>query len=262
MAMRMAGQTLIAALALILVGGLVIVSVHKVRESAARMACMSNLRQIGLCCHNYHSYKGRFPWAAEPNPGLPAERRLSWLVSIGPFVEATDLFVRLDRDKGWDAPENRYLGLTSWRVFHCPRFPDLPPPSPFVSTHYIGIAGLGETAAALPQGSSRAGFFGYDRNLPLDEIEAHTSTLLMVIETTQIQGAWTAGGFPTVRGLDETDPRYLGRAGQFGGIHRGGANALFADASVRFLDESINPRVLEALATITGSKETDSLDDS
>ena len=75
----------------------------------------------------------------------------------------------------------------------------------------------------------------------------------MAVETVRTTGAWTAGGPPTVRGLEGDGPRYLTRHGPFGGLHRGGANALFADASVRFLPESTDPQVIEALATIRGS---------
>jgi len=39
-----------------------------------------------------------------------------------------------------------------------------------------------------------------------------------------------------------------------GGTHPGGANALFADFSVRFLRESVDSQVLQAMVTAQGSK--------
>jgi prepilin-type processing-associated H-X9-DG protein len=72
-------------------------------------------------------------------------------------------------------------------------------------------------------------------------------------------GAWTAGGPATVRGLNEDDP-YLAIDGQFGGIHRGGANVLFADASVRFFPESGDSQMFKAMATVLGSKRAELLD--
>jgi hypothetical protein len=252
--MRSAVQALIVALLLLLLGGVVITGTAKVSEAAERIQCANNLKAIGISYLGYKdSYGGHFPRATEPNATLPPERRLSWLVSIGPFVESTDIFVRLDRGKGWDADENRYLGLTVWKVFQCPGFADQPPASTMVPTPYIGIAGFGPDAATLPQANHRAGFFGYERKLFHADIESHTSTLLLVIESARVRDAWTTGGPATVRGLAPDDPPYIGTGRQFGGTHRRSANSLFADASVRLLADSVDPRVLEAMATIKGS---------
>jgi len=241
---------------IVLVGsGLIIAGVLNVRAAAARIGCANNMHQIGMSLHDYRSANEHFPQAGKPNPTLPAERRLSWLVEFAPYVEATDLYVRMDRKKGWDAEENRYLALTTLGYLQCPSFPDVPPQSTLVPTYYVGVAGLGVDAAELPLEDSRAGFFGYDRTLRLSDVQQGAGNLMAAVETTQTRGAWTAAGPPTARGLEEDGPPYLGPNGQFGGTHPGGANAVFADASVRFLRRPIDAKVMEAMATVRGSEE-------
>ena len=252
--MRNILRSLAVVLMLLLTGGMLVVAVARVREAAASTQCTNNLHQLGLALRNYSETMDHCPSAAEPNPDLPPERRLSWLVTLGPYIEASNPCVGMERKKGWDAEENRYLALTTIKLFHCPAFPEQPPVSTLFPTHYIGIAGLGADAATLPQGDASAGFFGYKRNLSRAEIEGSANALLVAIETSHPSGAWTAGGPPTVRGLEENGVPYLGADGQFGGLHPGGTNALFADGSVRFLAPSTDPALMRAMVTIRGSK--------
>jgi prepilin-type processing-associated H-X9-DG protein len=101
-----------------------------------------------------------------------------------------------------------------------------------------------------------AGVFGYDRKTRLKDITDGVSTTLLLIETATENGPWTAGGRPTVRGLESNGVPYIGRQAQFSSFHRGGVtNALFADCSVRALRDGVAPEVLEALATIAGHED-------
>ncbi len=69
-----------------------------------------------------------------------------------------------------------------------------------------------------------------------------------------MRGPWVAGGLATVRGLDTAELPYIGAGRQFGGLHDSGTFAAFADGSVRFISDTINPRILEALSTIAGGE--------
>jgi prepilin-type processing-associated H-X9-DG protein len=237
------------------VGGLLIVGARKARDAADRIQCSNNLKQIGLAIHNYHDTYNRFPPAAKPSPNLSPQDRLSWMYGILPFLESNPLYSRYDGTKSWDADENRFGALTVYHLYQCPGYPDRPAVSKFVPTPYLGIAGVGKDAVELPLEDPKAGFFGYERKISFKDIKDDRATTLMVVETAWASGAWTAGGPATVRGFDPEGSPYLGVPGQFGGNHPGGANALFADASVRFLNSSLDPQVVEAMATIAGGEE-------
>ena len=258
--MRKWVNLLVGMLVIVVAGGLLVTGIFKTREAAARMSCSNNLRLIGMALGNYHDSWGRFPPAAVPNPDLPPEKRLSWLAAIMPYMESNSLWAKLDKKKPWDAEENRFAALTVFRAYQCPSYPSREPVSTLAPTHYLGIAGIGPEAALLPPDDPRAGFFGYERKLRLEDIKDSPDTTLLAVETSAADGSWTAGGSATVRGLDPSKPPYLGAEAQFGGNHKGGANAVFADASARFLHDSLDARVFEALATTAGGEQVGPLD--
>jgi hypothetical protein len=245
----------------------VVAGVAKVRAEAARAGCSNNLREIAMALHNYDGNFHSFPAATVAREGLPPERRLSWLVEVP--SSHTQIALALHRDEPWDSDQNREPKIDAWwhepgepaeppfgqwELFLCPSNPNRPA-GPLGLTHYVGVAGLGPEAAALPAGYPGIGVFGYARRTRVEDIKDGTSTTLLVIETARDNGPWTAGGWPTVRGLDPAEPPYLGQGRQFGGTHSGGTVAAFADGSAKFIRNSISPRILEALATIAGGEE-------
>lgn len=249
--MRNVIQILILVLIGLTCGGLFTVFVGQVREAANRAQCSNNLKQLILAIDNYQDSRSKFPTAAQENPDLPPEKRLSWIVGIFPYMEASPDYSKMDHKKGWDAEENRFATLINITYLHCPGY-SLPPTGVFTPTCYVGITGIGTDAINLPLEDRRAGFFGYERTFKRDDFKNYANSILMLVETSQVQGAWTAAGSPTTRGLIPDGSPYIGVGGQFGGNHRKGANVAFADGSIRFVESSIDPTVWEAMATLSG----------
>jgi prepilin-type processing-associated H-X9-DG protein len=219
---------------------------------------------------NYHSAFDTFPYGTVANAELAPHKRLSWLTVVINYLEA-GLQLEIDTTKPWDAPENRtplflHTSTTgepapyttralSVSLLRCPAHSPKASPTGPGPSQYVGVAGLGSDAATLPLTHSRAGVFGYNRAVRLRDITDGASETLLIAETAEPLGSWTAGGRSTVRGLDRTRRPYVGRNGQFGGNHRGGAMVVFADGSVRLIRDTIDPAVLESLSTIAGGEQ-------
>jgi prepilin-type processing-associated H-X9-DG protein len=251
-----------------LIVGWLIWSVQQAREAAYRSQCLDHLFWIGYLLKNYHSQYGSLPPGTIPNPHLPPERRLSWVVELDLFMQQSNgLILHVDRSKGWDEPPNTLpkVGSTQSATLGgdpedtgdwvtCPDDPAWRPHRSSLPLSYIGVAGVGADAPTLPAKHPRAGVFGFDRATKFDDIIDGTSQTMMVAETTRNHGVWTAGGTSSVRGVDPATQPYIGRDRPFGGYHPGGAYVLLADGSVRFIREKMAPNVFEAISTIAGSE--------
>ncbi|MEM6688620.1 MAG: DUF1559 domain-containing protein [Planctomycetota bacterium] len=117
--------------------GLLLPAVQKARESARRIACSNNLRQVGLAVHNYENSFRRMPTANAlnndqgryPPVGLPKDS-VSWLLALAPYVDQ----VELARDwvyggTAYHPTDNLYNGVNSDKLagviptYICPSTP-------------------------------------------------------------------------------------------------------------------------------------------
>ncbi len=194
----------------------------------------------------------------------PIIARYSWMVELLPHLGHQAIYDRFDLTKSWadsvnDLPvaavipqfinpaDDRYR----WKGY------------PFHSsglTHFAGMSGIEDgrsvVAAKLPRNDPRAGIFGYDEVVRLDQITDGAANTIMIIGNGELVSPWAAGGGATIRGAREP---YFKKIGGFGsrGTPRPGAYASFADGSVRFLSADMDPSVFRALATVHGGESID-----
>jgi hypothetical protein len=108
---------IVTSFVVLLLIGLAVPAVCKVREAAARMSCQNNLKAIALAVHNYADTYGRLPQATYRNDRLAPEKRLSWLLATMPFLVSDNIYTRTNKEMSWDSPENRDVLLIPYESF-------------------------------------------------------------------------------------------------------------------------------------------------
>jgi hypothetical protein len=260
-------NVIVALVMVLLCVALLLPAVQKVREASARMKCYSNLKGWATALYGYASANNdTFPMGTIPRTELPPEQRLSWLVSVLPYIEQNEVYKQIDLTRGAGDDHNAKPTNTRLKNLICPSAGESYWKSQTPITLYVGVAGVGEDAATLPQRHPRAGVFGYDRNTKLTKegCPDGSSNTLMLIETATNPGRWAHGGTATVRAFDQDTAPYIGPGQPFGGCHNGGwvlfgqrdhiCTAAFADTSLHMFTTAIDPAVLEALATVAGKE--------
>src|SRR5712692_6505514 len=157
---------------------LLLPAVQKVRESANRMQCLNNLKQMGLALHNYHDAYRSFPAGfistlIDPSWRLPAGNCNAFPAELGPgwsffalmlpYLEQENLYHTIRFDLAITDPANDAARRTPVKLYLCPSDTDFrlievttcgSPPSkantPTVLTDaavcsYVGCLGGGKT---------------------------------------------------------------------------------------------------------------------
>lgn len=223
--------------------GLLLPAVQQAREAARRIACSSNLAQQGLALQNFESTFKFFPAGAE------AGTLHSWSTQVLPYLEQGGLHERIDFKVGWDAAENAAWTRQDLSIFACPSSWK----NYAGSTDYCGISGSSHQATG---DVGRNGIlFPLDRGerpIAISFIVDGTSNTIAIAEAVAVgennYGFWSCGA--NCLGHDEGSINNLrGSLDEIASLHPGGANAVFADGSVRFLSETLSLDIVAALCT-------------
>jgi prepilin-type N-terminal cleavage/methylation domain-containing protein/prepilin-type processing-associated H-X9-DG protein len=282
-----AGFTLIELLVVIaIIGilvGLLVPAVQKVREAANRMTCSNNLKQLGLALHHYHDTNDHFPAAALR--GVPETQ--SWVPSVLPYIEQQPLANLYQFNLSWLDPANQPAVATPLKIFQCPstpgesRFDTTFPAGPACGDYNAttGVSAILIQVGLIPTRIDVRGVLVRNDWTRFANITDGTSTTILLGEDAGRPQLWNAGS-PVLDGYiwgggwaDSHGPFAVSGSSTDGSIARGGpcginctnatefyafhpagANAAFADGSVRLLPASININVLAALTTRSGGE--------
>src|SRR5262245_16254112 len=107
--------------------GLLLPAVQKIRETAARMYCANNLKQIGVGLHNYHDANNWFPPGyadgnTDPNstPDNDAGPGWGWAAFLLPYLEQGNVYSQINFNVAVGTGVNAQISQLSLTIYQCP----------------------------------------------------------------------------------------------------------------------------------------------
>jgi prepilin-type processing-associated H-X9-DG protein len=273
---------------------LILTSVQKVRNSASRVNCQNNLRNIGLALQSYHDKNGQLPPKKSISRSDP-NKKLGWmtliLLEMGEAAAYDSAVAACANDSlAYENPPHTMIEYVV-RSYVCPEDTRLfvPHQSPrgfhASFTSYIGSAGA--VISGQPPRYLHGVLGGFeDSGIRLNEIRDGLSNTSMLFERpppdTYQAGLWYTGyyaiggsmsgpniglylgGF-VINAQEEPCRQFIGTIGpgrisnpcdrfHVWSLHSQGANALMADGSVHFLNYSIGDKIFALASRSEGDK--------
>ncbi len=238
--------------------GLLSTALGSARESARRVQCSNNLRQLGLGLQSFHATYRHFPFG---NAG-PDGNFVCWITEILPQIEQAGISERINKKLPVDDPFNLAVSRSVIPTLRCP--------SSIVDfegdTDYSGI--FGSTLAS----AGSVGAFGINngvlvqanakrlRPVSIGEITDGSSYTICVSEVVDRLedefGLWMDG-----RSCISHDNGGINidNADEIFSFHPGGAQVVLCDGAVRFINESVQPSIIGALCSRNGREEVNNL---
>lgn len=260
MKVRTHGFTIVELLVVIsIVGvlvGLLLPAVQMARESARRIQCFNNLKNMGLAIHNFADVHRAMPLGNQSLSGTGH----AWSTVILPYMEQPALFGQFDLKLAWDAPGgNTQAALSDLSVYRCPSaLLDFPG-----KQDYGGI--MGTSLLSLPLGEGPGDAFGcgamiasnikQPSPISLSTFTDGLSNTICVAESIDrnpgAAGRWACGlnCFSQGEVLSVHNEQ-----GDMESKHPMGVPALYSDGHVTLLSLSIDVKVLGAACTRNGGE--------
>ena len=266
---------------------LILPAVQSARQAARRVACSSNLRQIGIALHSYHDLHRLFPPGYIQSTTAPYLNEATWVSLILPNLELTNLQQMADFNEtfGDCIGSNTSFLRTSVKAFICPENTSVGLLMNCWSRgNYAANFGVGP----WPGGTSPspdsvvAGVFAVNSSTDFGKIRDGTSNTALVSEVRTVTGEDMRGVLFYPEGMfyqhdnapnsdipDElrmgwchdavnspcvgSYPNWISRQIRMGSRspHPNGVFSLQVDGAVRFISEDIADNVWRSFGTIS-----------
>lgn len=213
--------------AIAIVGGIVgilLPAVQSARESARRVGCLNNLRQIGIGLHAHHSARDCFPHNVSTGGVW-----YRWGARLLPYLDENPLAGIYDPRVRFDDAKNMAAVQTPIPVMSCPSTPNGPlqhsrfkitPPQWAYAVDYAGSDGPSSDlwkgsppVVSYPLPGVLDGFFNGTKSRRLREITDGTSQSIAVVECAARPQLWAFGQMVPGSGQISSSPlskRYMG----------------------------------------------------
>lgn len=193
---------------------IVLPAIQMARESARRLGCANNLKQLGLALHGYHASHGVLPFGMEVLPQRPEFTPYSVHAMLLPFLQQDTLYNSVN----FDLPAMFYVSAAGVManttaqaarvsVFLCPSEPRpfhfvFPDGHPFVGVNpapnnYVACMGSGLHPVVDSRVPLPSGLFFTSSSIRIQDIADGTSNTAAMSES--ITGN---GGLPTEQPID------------------------------------------------------------
>ncbi len=206
----------------------------KREEDKVFYVTQNNFKQTGIASHNYHDANDGFPKPfCDETPGFrppPSESalasKLSWRVSILPYLEQGAVYSRFNRSDPWDSPANKPLSQTAVQPY-----PDADTPL--------------DPTTRIRCFYGRGTMFEREQGVRVTSVTDGISNTILYVE---------GGDKVTWSQFNEYKFEPNGPLPALGHPKRETFAAVFADGSVHHIRKTINPTMLRALITREGGE--------